>query len=265
VIRRTLLAVTALAVVACGGKPPPRLPVTPPPLAVGDTTEGVASWYGPGFDGRRTSSGERFDPDQLTAAHGDWAFGTHVKVTLLSSGRSVVVRINDRLPRRDRIIDLSKEAARQIGLIGPGIGRVQLEVVEVPGGDGSKPARTPQNSRRTAMQPLDLPKLIAEHRQRTDPWHEFFRVPDLSLGIYRLRAGAQDAQTPHDEDEIYYVLSGRGRIRIGDEDHDVAPGDVVYVAKRVAHQFHDISEDLELLVFFAPAEGSTAGAGQGKP
>jgi len=136
VSRRAVLALLALAAAACGGKPPPRFPVAPP-LVVGFTAEGIASWYGPGFRGRRTSSGERFDPGELTAAHGDWAFGTRVRVTLLSSGRSVVVRINDRLPRRDRVIDLSKEAAQEIGLIGPGTGRVRLEVVEVPLGDGS--------------------------------------------------------------------------------------------------------------------------------
>lgn len=90
---------------------------------------GTASWYGPGFQGRRTSSGERFDQDALTAAHRRWAFGTRVRVTLLSTGRSVVVIINDRIPRKDRIIDVSKGAARTLGLIGPGIGRVRLEVV----------------------------------------------------------------------------------------------------------------------------------------
>jgi len=100
--------------------------------AVGTTAEGIASWYGPGYHGKRTSSGERFDSSQLTAAHGAWAFGVRVKVTLLSTGRSVEVRINDRLPRRDRVIDLSKEAAKRIGLIGPGIGRVRLEVLAVP-------------------------------------------------------------------------------------------------------------------------------------
>ncbi|HET9314371.1 MAG TPA: septal ring lytic transglycosylase RlpA family protein, partial [Vicinamibacteria bacterium] len=64
-----------------------------------------------------------------TAAHERFAFGTRVKVTMLSNQRTVVVRINDRLPRRDRIIDLSRGAAREIGLIGPGTGRVRLEVV----------------------------------------------------------------------------------------------------------------------------------------
>lgn len=97
---------------------------------VGTTAVGTASWYGPGFHGRRTSSGERFDQEALTAAHRLWAFGTRVRVTLLSTGRSVVVTINDRIPRKDRIIDVSRGVARRLGLIGPGTGRVRLEVVE---------------------------------------------------------------------------------------------------------------------------------------
>ena len=128
--RRAVLALLALAAAACGGKPPPRFPVAPP-LVVGFTAEGIASWYGPGFRGRRTSSGERFDPGELTAAHGDWAFGTRVRVTLLTTDKSVVVRINDRFPPyKGRLIDLSRGAARAIGLIGPGTGEVRVEVVE---------------------------------------------------------------------------------------------------------------------------------------
>jgi len=98
--------------------------------SVGLIEVGVASWYGPGYDGKRTSSGERFDQDDLTAAHASWQFGTRVRVTFLSTGRSVVVRINDRFPNhKGRVIDLSRGAARQIGLIGPGTGRVRLEIV----------------------------------------------------------------------------------------------------------------------------------------
>ena len=97
---------------------------------VGFTQQGTASWYGPGFHGRRTANGERFDQEALTAAHRKWAFGTRVRVTLRSTGRSVIVTINDRIPRRDRIIDVSKGAARALGLIGPGIGKVEIEVVE---------------------------------------------------------------------------------------------------------------------------------------
>jgi rare lipoprotein A len=115
---------------ACGhGKPRYAFPPAETP-AIGTTVEGVASWYGPGYDGKRTSSGEVFDQDALTAAHYSWAFGTRVKVTLQSTGKTVVVRINDRFPNhKGRVIDLSRGAARAIGLIGPGTGVVRLEVV----------------------------------------------------------------------------------------------------------------------------------------
>jgi rare lipoprotein A len=120
-----------LAVAACATHRPSmaRPPeVHPPP---GFAVEGVASWYGPGYDGKRTSNGEVYDQDGLTAAHYDWAFGTQVRVTLLSTGRSVVVRINDRFPPwKGRLIDLSRGAARAIGLVGPGTGRVRVEVVQ---------------------------------------------------------------------------------------------------------------------------------------
>ncbi len=97
---------------------------------VGTEQTGIASWYGPQHDGRRTASGERFDMDDLTAAHPTFAFGTRVRVTLLSTGRSVEVRINDRFPSyKGRIIDLSRAAAREIGLLRRGTGRVRLEVV----------------------------------------------------------------------------------------------------------------------------------------
>jgi peptidoglycan lytic transglycosylase len=121
------LALTALPLPACAHRyrfPPAQSP------HVGLVATGVASWYGPGYDGKRTSSGERFDQDDLTAAHASWAFGTRVRVTFPATGRSVVVRINDRFPNhKGRLIDLSRGAARQIGLIGPGTGRVRLEVV----------------------------------------------------------------------------------------------------------------------------------------
>lgn len=119
-------ACCALVLAGCARHRPPV--GWAPPL--GTVATGTASWYGPGFHGRRTASGERFDQDHLTAAHRLWAFGTRVRVTLLSTGRSVVVTINDRIPRKDRIIDVSRGAARALGLIGPGIGKVHLEVVE---------------------------------------------------------------------------------------------------------------------------------------
>ncbi|MBD3730298.1 MAG: septal ring lytic transglycosylase RlpA family protein [Sphingomonadales bacterium] len=91
----------------------------------------MASYYGRAFAGRRTASGESFDPGQLTAAHRTLPFGSKVRVTSQASGRSVIVRINDRGPfSRGRVIDLSRAAAEQIGLIGPGHGQVTLELVE---------------------------------------------------------------------------------------------------------------------------------------
>lgn len=95
--------------------------------------EGLASWYGAPFHGRRTASGEIFDMNQLTAAHRTLPFGTRVRVTLLSTGRSVEVRVNDRGPFvENRIIDISRAAAQQIGLLPLGVGRVRIEVLDTP-------------------------------------------------------------------------------------------------------------------------------------
>lgn len=101
----------------------------------GCAEEGLASWYGGKFQGRRTASGEIFDTRQLTAAHRTLPFGTRVRVTHLETERSVVVRINDRGPFVEgRIVDLSQAAAAAIGMGGAGVARVRLEVVEGPPG-----------------------------------------------------------------------------------------------------------------------------------
>lgn len=126
-LTEALLFILLVGTTACGPRHFRFPPAVDPP--VGFVQEGVASWYGPGYDGKKTSSGEVFDQDEMTAAHMTFAFGTRVRVTMLSNGRSVVVRINDRFPNAKRVIDLSRGAARQIGLIGPGTGRVRVEVV----------------------------------------------------------------------------------------------------------------------------------------
>jgi mannose-6-phosphate isomerase-like protein (cupin superfamily) len=87
---------------------------------------------------------------------------------------------------------------------------------------------------------------------------EFLRVPSLSVAVYSLRAGEEDRQQPHMEDEVYYVASGRASIQVGDEDQVVRTGSIVFVPARVEHRFHDIAEDLSLIVFFAPAEGTAS-------
>ena len=97
---------------------------------------------------------------------------------------------------------------------------------------------------------------FADLRAKSTPYFEFVRTPDLSAGVYRLSAGAEDTQDPHTEDEIYYVVSGRARFTAGTQNILVSPGDLLFVPANERHRFHDIQEDLELLVFFAPAEGS---------
>lgn len=85
-------------------------------------------------------------------------------------------------------------------------------------------------------------------------YREFLRVPSMSAGLYVLPAGATDPQRPHHEDEMYYVISGRGRFRAGIEELEVSAGSVLFVEAEVEHRFYDIAEELAVLVFFAPAE-----------
>ena len=87
-------------------------------------------------------------------------------------------------------------------------------------------------------------------------YQEFLRVPAMSAGLYVLPTGATDKQTPHEEDEIYYVLRGKAKMRLGREERSVNSGDVIFVEKMLEHRFFDIAEELELLVIFAPAESS---------
>ncbi|MEM5948116.1 septal ring lytic transglycosylase RlpA family protein [Spirochaetia bacterium 38H-sp] len=97
--------------------------------------QGYASWYGPGFAGKLTASGEVFDPQKLTAAHRDLPFGTKIRVTNLSNNRTVVVTINDRGPFvKNRIIDLSKKAAEELDMIKTGTALVKLEIISIPKG-----------------------------------------------------------------------------------------------------------------------------------
>jgi mannose-6-phosphate isomerase-like protein (cupin superfamily) len=111
------------------------------------------------------------------------------------------------------------------------------------------------------VEAFDLRELVRRRAESGQPYLEFLRVPDLSLGLYVLPAGGTDRQTPHTEDEAYHVLSGRARVTVGGEVRDVGPGSIVFVAATVPHRFHDIEEELVILVVFGPAEGSRAGSG----
>ena len=100
----------------------------------------------------------------------------------------------------------------------------------------------------------DLPTISAERGKAGKLYQEFLRVPALSVGVYVLAAGSTDPQKPHKEDEVYYVVRGRAKMRVGSEEHVVKTGSVIFVPAGVEHVFFDISEELEVLVFFAPAE-----------
>lgn len=88
------------------------------------------------------------------------------------------------------------------------------------------------------------------------PYQEFWRSRELSVGVYRLQPGTADTQLPHKEDEVYYVLAGRAKFTAGEKTVEVEAGMCLFVPAHEPHRFHDITEALEVLVVFGPAEGS---------
>ncbi|MAG32516.1 MAG: cupin [Deltaproteobacteria bacterium] len=108
------------------------------------------------------------------------------------------------------------------------------------------------------MKLFDLAEVVKKCEERGAPYQEFLRVPQLSCGIYQLAAGEKDPQTAHDEDEVYFVLKGRARIRVGSKEKALGPGSILYVQADVEHAFFDIEDDLSLLVFFG--SGGPSGA-----
>jgi len=147
---RVVAVVVALGITGCSlMRPGPE----PPPI-IGGTQVGIASWYGPGFQGKPTASGEAFDQWGFTAAHRTLPMDSVVRVTSLSNGKTVRVRVNDRGPFvRGRIIDLSRAAAGRLQMIGPGLMRVRVEVLDVPAAaDTTRFARS-QGARATTTRP----------------------------------------------------------------------------------------------------------------
>jgi rare lipoprotein A len=124
--------------------------------AAAPALEGIASYYGDGFHGRKTSSGEVFDKNDYTAAHRTLPFGTLVAVTNLDNGKRVIVRVNDRGPfAKDRVIDLSENAARAVGMIASGTARVRLSIVQgmSPGPIGGAPLLAGDSGMTGAVKP----------------------------------------------------------------------------------------------------------------
>ena len=146
-MRRWIGLVTIVCVITagCASQPPPPS-VAPAPGVSGSapirSVVGKASWYGPGFNGHPTATGDTYDQDQMTAASSIFPLGSRVIVTDLGSGRAVEVRINDRGPfRKGRKIDLSYGAARELGMVGPGTALVRMDLLSTPAFD---PAGEPQ-------------------------------------------------------------------------------------------------------------------------
>ena len=103
---------------------------------------------------------------------------------------------------------------------------------------------------------FELSELIQARADSGNMWLEFFQSPEksLSMGLYVIPVGGNDPQTPHTEDEIYYVVSGRGKIQVKHEDHNLQSGSILFVAANDEHHFHSVEEELSVIVFFAPAE-----------
>lgn len=102
-----------------------------------------------------------------------------------------------------------------------------------------------------------LDELLAAQGSSSSEYLEFLRVSSMSAGLYVLAAGAVDRQSPHTEDEVYVVLRGRARFSTDGQTRDVQPADTIFVAAHAEHRFHDISEELVLVVVFAPPERSS--------
>jgi len=111
------------------------------------------------------------------------------------------------------------------------------------------------------FQAAELDEMVAQAQASGGYAREVLRSELLSVGLYLLPAGGSDDQTPHDEDEVYYTVRGQATLRVGAEDHAVKAGTVLYVPAMAVHFFHDIDEDLVLVVFWAPPEGSVSADG----
>ncbi|MBX3045437.1 MAG: cupin domain-containing protein [Anaerolineales bacterium] len=105
------------------------------------------------------------------------------------------------------------------------------------------------------MRSFDLQYLISQAAGQDERYLEFLRVPSLSMGVYTLPAGGEDLQSPHNQDEVYYVVRGKAVLQVEQEQQPALPGSLLFVPAHAAHKFVNIEEELQLLVFFAPAEG----------
>lgn len=106
------------------------------------------------------------------------------------------------------------------------------------------------------MTAFDIEQINLDILKAKSPYFEFLRKPSMSMGLYVLETGGKDLQTPHSEDEAYFVLEGRGKFTQNDEHINVSSGSIIFVPAFAEHRFHSVTENLRILVFFAPAEYS---------
>ena len=189
---RLALLSSVLLAGACARNPGPA-----PMRAVeaGWRQDGEASWYGPGFDGKRTASGEVYDMDALTAAHQELPFGSRVRVLNLDNGREIQVRINDRGPfARGRVIDLSRAAAREIGMLASGTARVRIEVLG---------ADTPPLAAAPSDEPVSIPESCS--LVQVGAYREHRNAAEM---VRRLEARGEPVRELRGGDGIVRVLVG---------------------------------------------------------
>ncbi|HJU82571.1 MAG TPA: septal ring lytic transglycosylase RlpA family protein [Holophagaceae bacterium] len=206
--------------------PMPRARKNPsgsPTLGVGEVfvEEGIASWYGgngDGFAGRPTASGETFDPTQMTAAHKTLPLGTHLEVENLDTHRKAIVRVNDRGPYiRGRIIDLSRRAAQELGILGPGSGRVRITTVDPEDRplplDPAEEARNPYVIQVAALsEPRNVEALKAEMERDFGPVEVQEAIARGGVTVRRVRVGSYTRREDAEKaaDQIAKRLKDRG-------------------------------------------------------
>jgi len=187
----SLLLLLPLLTTACSGNRPTLRPSGY--RTSGSVERGIASWYGPGFDGRRTASGERYKRNALTAAHRTLPFGTRVQVMNRENGSSVVVTINDRGPfARGRVIDLSYQAARELGVAITGTADVELAIL---GPEANDPPATRYTVQVGAFSDPDYAVLL--HREVKRLYPEAYVHSDgiwnrVQVGLFTDRENAED-------------------------------------------------------------------------
>ncbi len=119
---------------------------------------------------------------------------------------------------------------------------------------------TPHHPAQRGGTVLSIARLPESHSDRPT-YTEIFRSAEMSVGVYSLPAGAFDPQSPHTEDELYHIREGYGVLRVGETDHPVSPGTMIYVPSSVPHRFHSIRQSIVALVIFAPPEGNHGSTG----